>query len=134
VTRERITAAVAALAALGLCRAAWFHFVIEPDHPVRYLDREFRQLAEALPPEGEVGYVSDLPMEEAPGAVNEPAKAGYLEVQYAVAPVILRYGDASLPLVVVRLADPARLYEVLERRRLRFRSWVGPRIALARPR
>lgn len=133
-SRERITAAIAALSALGLCRAAYFHFVVEPDHPVRHLDREFRELADALPPEGEVGYVSDLPMEEAPGEVNEPAKGGYLEVQYAVAPVILRYGDAALPLVVVRLTDPDHLDEVLERRRLRFWSWAGPKIALARPR
>jgi hypothetical protein len=134
VSRERITAAIAALAALGLCRAAWFHFVVEPERPVRHLDREFRELVEALPREGEVGYVSDLPMEEAPGEVNEPAKAGYLELQYAMAPVILRYDDAASPWVVVRLADPDRLDGVLERRRLRFWSWAGPKIALARPR
>lgn len=133
-SRERITAAIAALAALGLCRAAWFHFVVEPDRPVRHLDREFGQVAEALPPEGEIGYVSDLPMEEAPGEVNEPAKGPYLEVQYALAPRVLRYDDASLPLVIVRLADPARLDEILQRRHLRFSSWAGPRVALARPR
>jgi hypothetical protein len=132
VTRERITAAIAVLSALGLCRAAYFHFVVEPDHPVRHLDREFRALVEALPPQGEAGDVSDVPMEEAPGEVNEPAKGRYLEVQYAVAPVILRYGDSGLPLVVVRVADPDHLDEVLEQRGLRFWAWAGPTIALAR--
>jgi hypothetical protein len=134
VTRQRITSAIAALSALGLCRAAYFHFVVEPERPVRHLDREFRELVEALPPRGEVGYVSDAPMEEAPGEVNEAAKEPYLELQYAVAPVILRYGDASLPLVVVRMAHPDRLDQVLQRWRLRFWSWAGPKIALARPR
>ncbi|HET7787983.1 MAG TPA: hypothetical protein VFL36_18580 [Myxococcales bacterium] len=133
-TRQRVTAAIGVLSALGLCRAAYFHFLVEPDHPVRHFDREFRDVKEALPPEGEVGYVSDVSLDEAPGEVNEAGKEPYLEVQYAVAPVILRYGDATLPLVVVRLADPARLDEVLERNRLRFFSWAGPRIALARPR
>jgi hypothetical protein len=134
VTRERVTAAIALLSALGLCRAAYFHFVVEPDHPVRHLDREFRQLADALPKEGEVGYVSDAPMDEAAGEVNESAKGTYLELQYALAPLVLRYADASLPLVIVRLTHPDRLEDVLQRRRLRFLSWAGPRIALAQPR
>ncbi|HEY6912757.1 MAG TPA: hypothetical protein VI356_25475 [Myxococcales bacterium] len=108
--------------------------MVEPERPVRHFDREFRELKEALPPEGEVGYVSDVALEEVPGEVNEAGKEPYLEVQYAVAPVVLRYGDDTLPMVVVRLADPARLDEVLARHRLRFFSWAGPRIALARPR
>ena len=132
--RRRLTAAIAALSALGLCRAAYFHFVVEPEHPVRRIDDELRSLVEALPREGEVGYVSDVPIEGPGSNVDEAAKREYLTAQYAVAPVILRYGDATLPLVVVQLGHPERLGEVLDRRRLRFSSWVAPKIALARPR
>ena len=133
--RQRLTAAVVALSALGLCRVAYFHFVVEPtEHPLRRIDQELRALVEALPREGEVGYVSDVPMEGSDHEVDEVAKRSFLQAQYAVAPVILRYDDATLPLVVVELAHPERLEQVLDRRRLRFRSWVAPKIALARPR
>ncbi|HZX93072.1 MAG TPA: hypothetical protein VFE90_01040 [Myxococcales bacterium] len=133
-TRQRIVVVIAVLSVVGMVRASFFHFVMEPTHPVRHLDAEYRELPPLLPREGEVGFVTDLPMDEAPGEVNEGPKAAYLEAQYVVAPVILRYGDATLPLVVVSLRDPDRLDDVLRDRRLQFVSWAGPRVAVARPR
>jgi len=131
-----LTAAILVLAVAGAGREAWFHFHVEPDRPVRHLDQEYSDLLPLLPRQGEAGYVSDISMAEtrSPSEVNEEGKGRYLETQYAVAPLILRFGDASLPLVVVHFEDRAALQPTLDAHRLVLAGPVGRHTALARPR
>jgi hypothetical protein len=135
VSRQRVVCAVAALAAVGLCRVVWFHFVSEPrnDAMREAIDPRYAALRALLPPAGEVGYVSDLPV-----AVTVEQDAGslgtrlYLHAQYALAPLVVRY-DTKAPLVIANLADPAKLADVAGRRGLRVVAVAGPGLAVLQP-
>ena len=128
-TPARLAAAIAALAAVGFCREAYFHFVAEPrlDAWHRSIDVKYEALRERLPGAGEIGYVSDDPIE------GETGKRRFLETQYALAPLVLRSGDARAAVVVVNVFDPSRLGELLAARRLELVERVGVGTAVARP-
>jgi hypothetical protein len=81
-----------------------------------------------------MGYVTDEPLLLEPGNEIESAKGRFLHVQYAIAPLVLCYGDDRAPLVVANVADPARLDEVLRAHRLSLVARVRPATAVARPR
>ena len=55
-------------------------------------------------------------------------------MQYAIAPVILRYDDDRAPLVIANVLDEARLAGVLRTHGLVLTARIGPRTAVARPR
>jgi len=138
VTRERITAAVAMLAAVGMLRSAWLHFVSEPLHDFRRerIDPRYAPAKALLPPAGEIGYVSDEPVATGPETV-ETTSAGtrlFEQAQYALAPLVLRYGDDRAPFVLANLADPASLAELARERRLLVVAEPFPGTAILRPR
>ena len=121
-TRERITAVVAVLAAVGMLRSAWLHFVSEPLHDYRRerIDERYAPVKALLPPRGEIGYLSDAPVATRPEAV-ETTSVGtrlYEQAQYALAPLVLRYDDDRAPFVLANLAEPERLPEIARERRL----------------
>jgi hypothetical protein len=132
----RVTAVIVALATIGTLRILWQHFLSEPAHepPRAPIDQRYEALRR-LVPSGEAGYVSDLP---AAVRLGEDASASgtrmYLQAQFGLAPVVLRYDDARASLVIANLADPARLRDVLRQRGLELVAEVGPGLALARPR
>jgi hypothetical protein len=136
VSRRRTTAAIVALAAIGMLRILWLHFVSEPRHepPRAPIDLRYQALRE-LVRSGEVGYVSDLPAAVRLG--EDAATLGtrmYLHTQYALAPVVLRYDDARAAVVVANVSDPAVLPELLRQRGLELIAEAGSGLALARPR
>ena len=137
-SQARLAAAIAALAAVGFCREAYFHFWSEPHYerpiPGPPIDDEFRALRAALPRSGEVGYVTDQPLLKSPGFELQAATQQFLQMQYAIAPVILRYDDDRTPLVIANVGDESKLAEVLRAHRLDLTTQIGPRTALARPR
>jgi hypothetical protein len=136
VSRARLTAAMVALAAAGMLRILWLHFVSEPLHvPVRApIDRRYEALRR-LVPSGVAGYVSDEPAGVRFGQEGTPEGTRlYLQAQFALAPLVLRYDDASANVVIANLADPARLPEVLRQRGLALVAAAGPGMAVARPR
>src|SRR5258708_2350053 len=98
------------------------------------LDPRYAPLRAFLPPSGEVGYVSDLPV-----AVRVDQDAGslgtrlYLHAQYALAPLVLRYDDARSPLVIANLSDARRLPQIAQERGLSVVAVAGPRLAVLRP-
>jgi hypothetical protein len=138
VTQARIAAAIVALAAVGTCRIAYFHFVSEPARerpiPGPPIDAQFSALVPLLPRSGEIGYVTDEAILLLPGREFQGAKQRFLQMQYALAPVVLRYGDDRAPLVVANVADPALLPDVLREHRLAVVAQTGPATAVARPR
>src|SRR5258708_35520801 len=83
------------------------------------IDARYAPLRALLPPSGEVGYVSDLPV-----AVRVDQDAGslgtrlYLHAQYALAPLVLRYDAARSPLGAGTLADARRPPQIAQERRL----------------
>jgi hypothetical protein len=140
--RERpLVAAICLLAALGLSRSLWFHAVAEPigglAHAARAPRAEQRYLAlrALLPVGGAVGYVSDEIVDLAPGSEHEHAVGTklYQEALYALAPLVLRYGDDRAPLVIANLHDPSRLGAVLGAHGLEPVAAVAPDLALCRP-
>lgn len=137
-TQARVALVIAALSAVGAARTAYFHFVSEPRRerpiPGPPIDTQFGALLPLLPRSGEVGYVTDEPILLAPGLEFQGAKQRFLQMQYAVAPLILRYGDDRAALVVANVADPARLEGVLREHRLAVVAQAGPSTAVARPR
>jgi hypothetical protein len=136
VSRARLTAAMVALAAAGMLRMLWFHFVSEPRHvPVRApIDGRYQELRR-LVPAGLAGYVSDQPASVRFGQEGTPEGTRlYLQAQFALAPVVLRYDDARPPLVIANLADPSKLTDLLRQRGLELVAGAGPGLAVARPR
>ena len=133
---RRVTAAIVALAAVGMLRILWLHFASEPVHEPRRMPIDQRyQALRSLVHGAEAGYVSDLPAAMRLG--EDPATLGtrmYLQAQFALAPLVLRYDDARAPVVIANLADPEKLPELLQRRGLELVAPAGPGLALARPR
>jgi hypothetical protein len=136
VNAGRVTTAVAVLAAVGILRILFLHFVSEPLHDPPRVPIDPRYAAvRRLVPSGEAGYVSDLPVAVRLG--EDPAAPGtrmFLQAQYALAPVVLRYDDARAPVVIANVADPAKLPELLRRRSLALVEEAAPGLAVARPR
>ena len=137
-SEARVAAIIAVLAAVGFCRTSYFHFVSEPRYerpiPGPPIDEQFRALLPLLPRSGPVGYVTDEPILLEPGHEFQGAKQRFLQMQYAIAPVILRYGDDRAPLVVANVADPQHLFGVLREHGLTLVTQTGPATAVARPR
>ncbi len=133
---RRVTAAIVALAAVGMLRILWLHFASEPAHEPRRMpiDRRYEALR-SLVHGAEAGYISDLPAAMRLG--DDPATLGtrmYLQAQFALAPLVLKYDDARAPLVIANLADPGKLPALLQQRGLELVAPAGPGLALARPR
>ena len=133
---RRVTAALVLLAAAGILRILFVHFVSEPRRePVRApIDPRYQALRR-LVPSGEAGYVSDLPVavhlgEDAAGLGTRM----YLQTQFALAPVVLRYDDARANVVIANVANPAMLPELLRQRSLALVAEAAPGLAVARPR
>jgi hypothetical protein len=136
VSRRRLTAALVALSAIGMLRMLWLHFVSEPLHvPIRApIDRRYEQLRRIVT-SGVAGYVSDEPASVQFGREGTPEGTRlYLQAQYALAPVVLRYGDERAEVVIANLSNPARLPEVLRHHGLTVVAAAGPGIVVARPR
>ena len=132
----RVTAALVLLAAAGILRILFVHFLSEPRREPRRepIDPRYQALRK-LVPAGEAGYVSDLPVAVHLG--DDAAGLGtrmYLMTQFALAPVVLRYDDAQAKVVIANVADPARLPEVLRQRSLALVAVAAPGLAVARPR
>jgi hypothetical protein len=138
VTRERITAAVAMLAVVGMLRSAWLHFVSEPLNDFRRerIDLRYAPAKALLPPEGEIGYVSDHPVATGPESVEATAIGTRLfeQAQYALAPLVLRYDDDRAAIILANLVDPANLPAIAHERRLLVVAEPLPGIAVLRPR
>jgi len=136
VSRERISALVAALAVVGMGRIAWLHFVSEPLHEPRNepIDLRYAPLKPFLQP-GRIGYVSDAAPSRSPAEDNGTrGNRLYFHAQYALAPFVLRPNDDRAPLIVVNLFDPGRLDEVLKQHELALVARPAPPVAVARPR
>ena len=133
---RRVALAVAVLAAIGILRGLFFHFWSEPRHDSmrEAIDPRYAALRALLPPSGEVGYVSDLPV-----AVRVDQDAGslgtrlYLHAQYALAALVVRYDDARAPLVIANLADSTKLLDLAAARGLHVVAVAGPGLAVLRP-
>lgn len=134
-SRERISALVAALAVAGMGRIAWLHFVSEPLHERRNdrIDVRYAPLKPLLGP-GRIGYVSDHPPSPRSADDDTPGYRLYFHAQYALAPLVLRANDDRAPQVVVNLADPSRLGDVLKTHDLALVAQPAPGVAVARPR
>ena len=137
-TRERITAAVAVLAAVGTLRSAWLHFISEPLNDFRRerIDPRYAPAKALLPSTGEIGYVSDEPVAVRPQSVETTAVGTRLfeQAQYALAPLVLRYDDDRAPFVLANLVDPSRLAAIARERRLVVVAEPFPGTAVLRPR
>jgi hypothetical protein len=132
----RVTAALVLLAAAGILRILFVHFISEPRRGPRLepIDPRYQALR-TLVRAGEAGYVSDLPVAIHPG--EDPGGIGtrmYWMTQFALAPVVLRYDDAQAKVVIANVADPAKLPEVLRQRSLALVAVAAPGVAVARPR
>jgi hypothetical protein len=138
VTRERITAAVAMLAVVGMLRSVWLHFVSEPLHDVRRerIDPRYAPAKALLPSTGEIGYVSDAPVATGPESIEATHVGTRLleQAQYALAPLVLRYGDDRASFILANLADPANLGTIARERRLVVIAEPSPGTAVLRPR
>jgi hypothetical protein len=120
-------AAVAVLAAVGIARETFFHFVSEPisDLPAAMRaprpEERYRAVRAALPRSGRVGYVSDEPVTTRPGA-PAPDEWGtwlYQEAQYALAPVVLVIGDTDTAVVLANRTRSDRLESIAREHGLR---------------
>ncbi len=132
---------VAVLAIAGAAREAYFHLVSEPIAQLPAAARKERpesRYAQArllLPRTGRIGYLTDVPVSAAPGP-REGAELGtwfYLQAAYALAPLVLVYGEAGTDPVLASVADPARLDELARKHGLRVDArFEGGRVALLR--
>jgi hypothetical protein len=132
VRQRTIERAVVALSLVGLARISYFHFVSEPLHEPRraHIDDRFSSLRALLPPQGEVGYLSDEPPTSRP--TDDPSPPGtrlYEEAQYALAPLILRNDDRA-DWVVVQVRDPENLARLAREHGLHVANPAGPGLAV----
>ena len=127
--------AVCALAAVGLGRSVWFHAVVESRDPrAPRSDVRYQEVRGLLAGSASAGYVSDEPVDVAPGELAHLASTKrYQQALYALAPLVLRYGDDRAARVLVNLGDPARMDGVLREHRLRAVARPGPGLAVATP-
>src|SRR5947207_3377716 len=131
-----VPAIAASLAVVGLSRSVYVHFVAERPsdllRPRQAFNEELRPLATLLPARGEVGYVTDEAI-QSPGGEWQGPKQRFLQVQYAVAPVVLRYDEDRAPLVLVNATSEKSLNELVARRGLIVIARVTSGLAVARP-
>ena len=132
---RRATAAILALAAVGLARMAWFHLAVEPRSPnPPPIDERYRPIRGALPLTGTIGYVSDRRVARTPSEYEvSPGTRKYIEAQYALAPLILRVDDDRAPAVLVEAVDAAAAAALLDRRKLLPVADSGRGVVVARP-
>jgi hypothetical protein len=141
VNQRTLSWATAVLAIAGAGREAWFHLVSEPIGQLARAARErlpeagYAQVRLLLPRTGRVGYLTDVPVSTVPGP-REGAELGtwlYVQTAYALAPLILVYGDAGTDPVLACVVDPGRLDELARRHGLRVEArFEGGRVALLR--
>src|SRR6266849_1518337 len=140
--RHRMTGVPLRTAAVAVAaREAWFHLVSEPIATLPGAARQpppesrYEQVRLLLPATGRIGYLTDLPVSTAPGA-REGAELGtwlYTQAAYALAPLVLVYGDDAVEPVLANLADPAHLEELARRHGLRVEARLeGGQVALLR--
>ena len=139
--RRTLSWATAVLAATGAAREAWFHLVSEPIMQLASAARErlpeagYAQVRLLLPRTGRVGYLTDLPVSTVPGH-REGDELGtwlYSQTVYALAPLVVVYGDAGTDPVLACVVDPGRLDDLAHRHGLRVeRRFEGGRVALFR--
>jgi hypothetical protein len=138
ISLDRMMKVAATLAVVGLCREMYVHFVVEAPtdlfrkHPA--FDAEYRLLRTLLPASGEIGYVTDVPILTRPGSEWQGPKQRFLQTQYALAPLVLRYDDDRASFVLVNVSDAAHLDEMLRRHSLELIARVSPGVLLTRPR
>jgi len=133
--QRRATAALLALAAVGLARMAWFHLAVEPraPHPPP-IDERYRDVRGALPRSGAIGYVSDRRIARTPAEYEgSPGTRKYIEAQYALAPLILRVDDDRAAAVLVEAVDAVAAAALLERRKLLPVADSGRGVVVSRP-
>lgn len=140
--KQRILSwAIAVLAVAGAAREAWFHLVSEPITQLASAARERRpeegyaEVRLRLPRTGRLGYLTDVPVSTVPGP-RQGAELGtwlYMQTAYALAPLILVYGDAGTDPVLACVVDPERLDELARAHGLRVEArFEGGRVALLR--
>ena len=140
--KQRILSwAMAVLAVAGAAREVWFHLVSEPVTQLASAAREKRpeegyaEVRLRLPRTGRLGYLTDLPVSTVPGAREDPELGTWLYQQtaYALAPLVLVYGDAGTDPVLACVADPGRLDGLARSHGLRVEArFEGGRVALLR--
>jgi hypothetical protein len=134
----KLSVVVAVLAAVGMARTAYLHFVSEPrnDFQRERIDPRYAAVRALLPPSGEIGYVSDEKVAIGPAGIEASAIGNriYEQAQYALAPLILRYDDASAPIVLANLNDPGKLPALLRERGLTVVATPAPTTVILRPR
>ncbi|HEY2029350.1 MAG TPA: hypothetical protein VGH20_09090 [Myxococcales bacterium] len=107
----------------------------EPLHEPRrpHIDARFAKLRVLLPAQGEIGYLSDDPPTARP--TDDPSPPGtqlYEEAQFALAPLILRNGDDTRPVVVAQVRDADHLDGLAREHGLRIAVTAGPHLAILR--
>jgi hypothetical protein len=134
-TRKRWVFALVLLGGIGLCRATYFHLFAESPHQAAWprIDSRYSDLRAMLPANGIVGYISDQPVGIRPGGETFPGTRLFLDAQYALAPLVLRYDDDRSAVVIADLADPRKLPDLLKGRRLSLVAEPHPGVALLRP-
>jgi hypothetical protein len=125
-----LTFAVAVLAAAGAAREAYFHLWSERISSLPAAIREprpearYRAVRRLLPASGRVGYLTDVPVSATP-AQRPGAEMGtwlYEQAAYALAPIVLAYGDDATEPVLANVVDPGKLDALASEHGLRVKA------------
>jgi hypothetical protein len=122
------------LALVGMARDLDVHLVQEPvirlpqAMSAPTIDARYAAIKRALPRHGQLGYVSDLPLDQ------EGGDTLHLQAIYALAPLVLVRDDGSPGLVVANLAHPSALSAICRGRRLDVVRDFGSGLVLLRRR
>ena len=119
---------------VGAVREVFFHLIYEPLRVPRAgrIGSEFESIRPLLSGAPRIGYLSDQSLD------SDPAKARsspigdrmYAEAQFALAPTVLAFGDASLALALAVYKDPAQLRRLLASDRYTVLAQPRPTVAL----
>jgi len=130
---------VIALAAVGLGRQIWVHCFAERIWTLPAAasgarpDARYAAARAFLPASGRIGYISDEPLTLRPGSLPTRGNDKYQQALYALAPLVLRYGDAALPYVLLDATDPAGVAELCARHALVVDLPAAGGVAVAHP-